>query len=450
MSEPNFRGTCIRNMWWLLCMLCIALVNSARADVPNASEPPLLLPICVDSHSGTRCGLLQRNGEWAVTPRYEALYVRDDGWRFIRDDKSGLLHPDGTPWFDAKFEWIGEFHDGLALASRLSRQKKGFIDRQGNWVIEPIYMTAGPMVDDRAPVCRWIGGSWDGHSSCRYIDRNGKPAFDGEYVDAQAFKDGMAVIQPVGSDVYSAQQRRIGLIDRDGHTLIEPALRYALHVLGPDRLLKAAHDHYALIDRSGQTLFEVPTEGLMMSAGANMLAYRTSSSGLIGLRRWTTNEVVVPEEEGFATRPDFVNGTSTVLAPSKNNRRRPMLIDTQGQVLIEPGRYQSIGEFYEGVGPVTTSKGHFILVNLDNKTLTTTSYKQLNPAWRSAEQTYQTGDVWSATPIDALDELVWIDSSGKTLASREEVDCGVEVIRDGNGETIWPPRLDADCQATES
>ncbi|WP_423822254.1 WG repeat-containing protein [Salinisphaera sp. SPP-AMP-43] len=444
MLKPNCRRARYRGVLFLLLAGCGLTHLGQAADSP-ASLASRLLPICVHEHMQSRCGLLQRDGQWAVTPRYEALYVRDDGWRFERDGKSGLLHTDGSPWLDAKYQTIGAFHHGYAPAGKRWTQK-GFIDRRGHWVIAPKYASTGPLVDGRAPVCR----SDDGQRRCHYIDRDGGIAFDGEYAKAGVFKYGMAVIQPVGSNTISTRGRRVGLIDREGHTLIEPASRNALHILGPDRVLEASRDRYALIDPSDKTLFEVAHDGLLMSAGAGLLAYRPTPSSGIGLRRIATDEVVVAPDNGYATRPRFAHGTSTVLAAGAAQGPRVMLIDPRGQILIQPGHYQGIGPFFDGVGPVSIERGHWQLVNINGKTVTNADYARLEPAWKSAKQTHRVGDVWAATPADAVSDRIWIDSRGTTLARREALDCGTEIVRNGAGAIIWPSELDADCRAGDT
>ncbi|WP_158583373.1 WG repeat-containing protein [Salinisphaera sp. Q1T1-3] len=419
----------------------------ARAETPagESAKAPRLLPICAGKSYDSACGLLRRDGTWAVTPRYGALYARDDGWRFMQDGRSGLLDPDGKPWLDARYKFIGAFHDERAKASS-STGNYGYIDRQGQWIVEPTYLIAKSMHDGLAPVCK--SGREDGDSGlrCHYIDRDGKRAFDGDFADAEPFEHGVAVVQPIGSNTISLDGRRIGVIDTEGHMRIDYAARNALSVVGPDRIIEATPERYALIDFNDKTLFRVSHDGVLRDASPTLMTYRKLPGQHYGLRNKATTDVVVAPENGYASWPVFEHGTATARSAGDHGRLNAMLIDTQGNVLIEPGQYNGIGPFYEGVGPVSAKRYEWQLVTIDGEKLTDAVFRQIEPAWQSAPQTRRTGDVWEAVPIDAPGDHVWLDNRGQTIARVTELDCGVEIVKNGDGQRIWPKQLDEKCE----
>lgn len=448
MTVSSPRGASYRGLMTGLAMMLAAFAMPAAADEDDASADetaaPKLVPICVRGLDGRECGLLDRAGRWAVTPRYEALYARADGWRFTQDYKQGLLDADGKPAIEARYETLGVFHDGWAEASTGFRHN-GYIDRRGEWVVPAEYFIVKRMAEGRAPVCQWIGGPNSGHSSCRYIGRDGKPAFDGEFEAAEPFEHGMAVVQPIGSNALTVKGRRIGVLDTEGHALVGMATRYSLKVIGSNRLLEATSEHYALLDRHGKTLFEVPRAGLLKPAGAGLIAYSTRADHKYGLRRIDSLKIVVPEAKGYSWPLDFNHGVAVALAPKSGDQPRRMLIDPHGRTLVKAGRYRGFGRFFDGVGPASPESGHWQLIDVEGKALTPARYSRIYPAWKSAEQTYREGDVWSAMPIDKSSDEIWIDSKGRTLASREKLDCGIEVIKDADGQIIWPHEVEARC-----
>lgn len=67
--------------------------------------------------------------------------------------------------------------------------KVGFIDRSGNFVIEPQSFSAEGFSSGRALI---IEGGFLETPSYRYIDKTGKPAFPGTFQRATSFRHGLA------------------------------------------------------------------------------------------------------------------------------------------------------------------------------------------------------------------------------------------------------------------
>lgn len=68
---------------------------------------------------------------------------------FSENGKFGFKHNDKTI-IPAKFDYVTDFNEGLACVKQ--NDKWGFIDINGNWVIEPQYISAQPMRNGKAKV----------------------------------------------------------------------------------------------------------------------------------------------------------------------------------------------------------------------------------------------------------------------------------------------------------
>lgn len=110
------------------------------------------------ARKGEKTGFINTNGEWAINPQYDATHNFDtksgmalvkqgDSWKYI--DKSGTA-------MSIKLERYDDFHDGVAMARK--DELIGFIDKSGNWVIEPRYDAARDFHNGYAAVRK--GDKW--------------------------------------------------------------------------------------------------------------------------------------------------------------------------------------------------------------------------------------------------------------------------------------------------
>jgi hypothetical protein len=95
---------------------------------------------------------------------------------------------------DARFTHAGLFHHGVAPVE--VNGVWGFIDRKGNWVLEPEFAGVLRGGDGRFGVLR--GGRWG------FISINGAMIVDPVFEDAQPFRDGVAAVKQDGKWGYIA------------------------------------------------------------------------------------------------------------------------------------------------------------------------------------------------------------------------------------------------------
>jgi hypothetical protein len=122
--------------------------------------------------------------------------------------------------------------------------KWGYINRRGEWVIEPRYEEAFDFVlQDLAPV---KFGVKDAVASWGYINRKGNMVIPPTFRRALYFCDGLASVE-VGDD----RNQKSGFIDKSGRFVIGPSFRYAGHFHRGRAIVRTQDDRSGVIDKAG-------------------------------------------------------------------------------------------------------------------------------------------------------------------------------------------------------
>ena len=196
------------------------------------------------SVDGKTTGFINRLGEMVIAPQF--VYAG----KFVQGLANvGLPNPDadqpfvvayidrrGTLMFNgARFAAAEPFSAGLAAVS-VDGKSYGYINRTGQFVIEPQFAYAEPFSEGLAAV------QIEGHFG--YIDTSGQVIIEAQYEFAKPFSEGLAVITMNG---------KTGYIDHQGKVVIEPQFDYG-HDFKEGRALVtlAGQAHY--IDSTGQFL----------------------------------------------------------------------------------------------------------------------------------------------------------------------------------------------------
>lgn len=195
--------------------------------------------------SGPRWGLIDREGNWVIKPRFLAMSPVVDHLRVVKDgdlsgivDESGrwILKPnlvsivsemshlsllragDRTYLADkvgnivvAPGGIIGPFSEGLACYSPADSGKFGFIDLNGKTIVAPQYKNVGDFSEGLA----WFQ-STDNHKY-GYIDRSGKVVITPQFVWAWDFSEGLAQVE--------LENGKKGFIDCSGSLVMSPQFK---------------------------------------------------------------------------------------------------------------------------------------------------------------------------------------------------------------------------------
>jgi hypothetical protein len=128
------------------------------------------------THAG-EAGLINRKGEWIVTPKHEIVNDVSEGLAgFLKQGAWGFLDTNGQVVIKAQFDNVRKFSEGIAAARK--GRKFGYINRDGKWQIKPKFDDAEEFEGGVAPVN--LGGKDDdGYGLIEgglwgAIDENGK------------------------------------------------------------------------------------------------------------------------------------------------------------------------------------------------------------------------------------------------------------------------------------
>lgn len=213
---------------------------------------------------GEKWGYVDASGRLAVVPRFLAgndfheglAAVVVEGGRSDWPHSRGMaFRGEGSVWMDvhaglhasrwgyvdktgrisisAGFHWAGDFHEGLAAASRLGEETElgirgkpsgvGFIDRNGLWVIEPSFAEAGEFSEELAAV---VPSGGDGKGKWGYIDKAGRWVIPARFARAGRFREGLAAVEVEGEEARGTQVGCVGYVNRTGRLVIPPNYRH--------------------------------------------------------------------------------------------------------------------------------------------------------------------------------------------------------------------------------
>jgi hypothetical protein len=353
----------------------------------------------VDLGDGNGWGYIDRTGAWVIEPRFVQAQPFSEGLASVElppDSTSGSADSGGFSFIDkhgkiamdSTFAVAWSFSQGRAAAARPDEDgtlKWGYIDKRGEWAVEPEYWLVGPFrTGGLAAVVRpgsstasadidttlgdWQGG-FEGYPSrllaqfdLAYIDTAGRviwetpqatplvadtgwlyPAYIGGqvgYINAS----GMA-IPPMPSDglpFFSeglaplSVDGKVGFIDETGAYVIQPAFAAA----------RGFHEGLAAVSRDGALEYIDPTgttaiqlRGMVdagdFSEGLASFAVTQGETTKYGYLDKTGKVVIGPQ---FAWATPFSEGYAAAVLgePGKEDEYRWGYIDTSGAWVVEP------------------------------------------------------------------------------------------------------------------
>ena len=162
-------------------------------------------------------GLIDKKGNLVVPLEYSAIgnYSSNGLWAQKGDEYGVIVDGVFKPVLDAVK--IRDFTENSMLAIvEVGKMDCGFINGNGDWIIQPKYRYALDFKAGLAPVEK--DGKWG------YIDEKGKTIIAHEFRSAEQFsEDGLA---PVSSYKYVEDKEKWGFVDKSG-TLVVP-MKYAI------------------------------------------------------------------------------------------------------------------------------------------------------------------------------------------------------------------------------
>lgn len=303
------------------------------ADEPldmSAGTPDGFTPPRVTSTDGSGAAPDTTTPGGARSPRIsreDAETVEGGLWGFI--DRSG-------EWvIEPQFETAGAFTDDLAVV-RAPGGRKGYIDRRGEWAIEPDFDQLRPFAEGLAAVGK--GGLWG------FIDKNGETVIAPRWAASHDFSEGLAPVQDPATDLW-------GFVDTAGELVIPARYSDALSFSEGLAVVRGDDGGFGFVDASGEEVIPL-----------DLFNARSFSGGLAAVKRGALWGFVDPQgqmaiEPRFREAKDF-GSAEAGLAPVRVRGGGELwgYADREGEVVIEP-RFRSAEAFRGGLGPVGTEDG---------------------------------------------------------------------------------------------
>jgi hypothetical protein len=355
----------------LLCAL-LTLSSLAPARGQTAQAADTLRPF----QRGGKWGYIDSSGRVRVEPRFEWAEEFSEGLAAFEsvDGKYGFVDETGRVVVEPKFDNWTEFSEGVAAVSLDFAW--GYIDKAGAWVIPPRFASARPFHDGLALVAVPLGGRpvfppgpekrvfidrtgavrieptrdilngefSGGFAAVQFvtrdgvdeviIDRTGKVVFEGDGVNLDGFREGLAPVK---------KGRKWGFIDASGAFVIEPRFDDA-HAFSEGLAAVLVGEKWGFIDRAGQVVvrpkYDFGPEGDNHDFSEGLaLVYHDDRCKYIDRAGKEVIKVRCSEGE------KFVGGVASIHVGEDPSERRGY-IDRRGRYVWgpEPFKYKSFGE----------------------------------------------------------------------------------------------------------
>ncbi len=299
-----------------------------------------LLPVCVERDGVTRWGYLDKNGDMAIAPIFEAAspFTGHGLAAVCVDGKWGFVNEDGELAVPCTFEAAGDFsRNGLAPVKKDGTW--GYINKGGKIVINPQFDGAQAFSDEGIALVM-IDDLYG------YINRRGVYVIPPQFEAARGFaQDGYATVKSYGY---------WGLIDKHGNYVINPQFDALYEFSANGLALVVKNGKCGYIDRDGVYVVE-PTYAGASSFSENGLALVQTNEGLYGFIN-KRGEFAV-EARFYDARP-FENGLAAVQFSAEAELWG--YIDKHGEVVIEP-KYSVATSFGAGLAAVLDSTGSYYI-----------------------------------------------------------------------------------------
>ena len=243
-----------------------------------------LYPAALKTAEGTKWGYINKDGTFVIKPQYDnAMDFQDNGLAIVgKGNLSGIIDRYGRFIVPLKFSSITQFTEGLAAVV----DDSGFsvIDIRGQVITPKSYSYIG-MYQSRRAVFNNMNEQ--GSYLYGYLNRQGREAIAMQYMSANDFKDGQALVQikdnqfaliglngeilytynyasvnNPGDGLLSFQpdtNSKYGYIDINGNIVIQPKYSVALPFNKERAVINTSVDisnKYGLIDKQGNFIIE--------------------------------------------------------------------------------------------------------------------------------------------------------------------------------------------------
>ncbi len=236
----------------------------------------------------------------------------------------------------------GLFKSGLFAVD--SGEKMGFINKTGEWAIDPIFCSASDFCEGLACVSVESDEkdkNGNPEEKYGYINTNGDWVIEPKFDDGRDFSDGLAVVGVYSEELDETgwSTALYGVIDKNGNWVFEPKFNYSFRFSNGLACVKFDTEEK---DQYGDVIHKY---------------------GYID----TKGEIVVKPQ--FDSAWDFRDGVAMVMIDNKYG-----FIDEKGNYIAQP-IYQDAGGFSEGLAYVSEDHRHYGYINTSGDLVIPATYR---------------------------------------------------------------------------
>lgn len=273
--------------------------------------------------SNQKIGYIDAKGQYVIKPEYAEGSDFSEGLAFVVTENSypTCINTRGEVIFVLKQQCtVYPFNDGLARYCT-DENKFGFVNTKGELAIPARFEYAGNFYEGLAAVCMFVGNE----ERYGYIDKNGNMAINCQFSDADEFHEGLAVV---------GNGKMRGFINTKGEYMINPQFD-DVECFSESMAVFDNGKMHGYIDKKGKYAINPQFdeagdfhEGLAAVGNGSMFGYVDTKG----------NYVVNPQ---FDYACDFHNGIAAVKSNNKWG-----LIDTKGKYVVNP-QFDNIRHFHD-------------------------------------------------------------------------------------------------------
>lgn len=329
----------------------------------------------------------------------EALYpIRVKGkWGYINRKAEVVIPP--------TFDEADDFYGGMAKVGMISdnQLRYGFIDGNGQWMVQPLYQQAGRFTEGKAYVSK--------DDLYGYVDHYGKEVIPCQFENAADFHHGYAAIKQGGWT---------GFIDTTGTIIIDP--QYTVTVSHPRfneglAPVFGADEQTGFIDSTGQ--FRISAQ--FQSAGnfIDGLAWATwLQDDTAAEHGFTIKGGYIDTEGVYVIAPeydfgwDFSEGYATVWIRSEDKKQKIWkVIDAEGNIILDSLLYRNVGSMNRGLIPIQDEDMKWGFINLKGEVIIPPQYAGIN-RFHNGMARMEVGTAFknSIVYINPKGEVVWSEN----------------------------------------
>jgi hypothetical protein len=206
-------------------------------------------------------GVINKKGEWVIPAEFESMYPFINGIACAKKNgKWGNIDKNGSTVLDFKFDQLANFvkEDGVTIAA--IGDLYGLIDKSGNFVVEPQFISSITNLSLLSERTRLIG-LVDKHGKVGYFDLNGNLAIDFKFIfDEEVWRRNLFYdfAGGIAAVLLDDPERTRALIDEKGNVVFRfPAdARMLTRPIHGNYVVYVDKDRYMVCDKKGR-IFDI-------------------------------------------------------------------------------------------------------------------------------------------------------------------------------------------------